>query len=123
MSVMSDEQARSGFPAQLATNGEDVVRVPVTGEQEDLVGIWKEYSEDLLSANHPQRELNEGERVERHGLLCVPRTQTVLRTDEWSILGELWQVQRIGSKFGGWRELYLQRDDKVRTTKPGRKLV
>lgn len=111
MSVLADEQARRGMPAQMSTNGESVVRTPKVGDPEPLVGLWKEYSEDLFSSNRPQRLLENGERIVRHGVLCVPRTQTVLDTDTWTVLGETWVVQRVGAAFGGWRELYLQLDD------------
>jgi WD40 repeat protein len=115
MSVISDEQARRGFPAHQRVNGTTVTRVLAAGGTDTVIGIWNEYSEDRLASLRPHRELAEGERVERHGLLQVDRTQTVLSSDKWTILGETWQTQRVGAVFGGYRELYLQRDDKVFT--------
>ena len=121
MSVLSDEQARRGFPAQQAVNGTPVVRITADGEEPvPLTGVWTEYSEDRLASLRPRRELDEGERVEKHGLLQVAESQAVLDSDQWTILGERWQTQRVGHVFGGYRELYLQRDDKVRTTRPAK---
>lgn len=119
MSVLSELQGAIGFPAHLDMNGETIERRPkgeaaITG----LRGVWTEYSEDQFSSQRPTREFDAaGNRVTRYGLLQVPESQDVLDTDAWLVLGEEWQVQRVGAVVSGYRELYLQRDDKKRTAK------
>ncbi len=119
MSVLSDLQASIGFAAHQGVNGDAVERRPKVGDPETgIVGVWLEYSEDRLSSQRPDRQFNDTtDRVTRHGLLQLPVDQTVADTDTWIVLGEAWQVQRIGAVGSGYRELYLQRDDKKRTAK------
>lgn len=121
MSLLADEQSRRGMPAHLRVNGDPVIRLPKNGTPETLPGgggVWNEYSEDQLSSQRPQRTTAEGLEVIRHGVLLLPVSQVVADDDQYKVLGELWQVQRIGAICGGYREVYLQRDDKTRTSKP-----
>jgi len=123
MSVHSDEQARRGFPAQQTFNGHSVTRHPQGGEPSTVTAVWHEYSEDKLSSQRPERSTEEGLRITRHGILLVPVSQTVLDTDQWTVLGEVWVVQRIGAASNGYRELYLQIDNMTRTSKAGKHRV
>ncbi len=121
MSFLADEQARVAFPEHQRVNGDAIVRLSAAGSDlATIVGVWSEYSEDQLSSQRPQRDLHEGERIIRHGLLLVDREQTVTDTDQWRILGEVWQVQRIGSINGGYREIYLEFNAKKRTSHPSK---
>lgn len=121
MSILADEQARRGFPVHQQVNGDPVTRIPATGDPvTGIVGVWTEYAEDRLSAMRPKRDMSEGLEIERHGLLLVASSLTVLDTDRWTVLGETWELQRVGQVGGGYRELYLQRNDKKRTSMPAR---
>jgi hypothetical protein len=122
MSVLSDDIARIGFPSSQQYLGTAVLRLTLSGDPADVVGVWKEFSEDQFSSQRPTRELDEGEEVVRHGLLLVPAATTVASSDQWRILTEVWQVQRIGAVQSGYRELYLQRNDKERTSRPNKKM-
>lgn len=117
MSVLADEQAIRAFPKHQEINGDDITRLTSADVRETVVGVWSEYSEDQLSSQRPTRSEDEGLRITRHGLLLVQRDQVVADTDQWVIVGELWQVQRLGTVISGYRELYLQTDDKKWTQK------
>jgi hypothetical protein len=124
MSRLADEQARRAFPRHQQVNGDSVSRI--TSDQvrtDDIVGVWNEYSEDQLSSQRPDRNLDEGLRITRHGLLLLAIDQAVDKGDSWIVIDEMWQVQRVGVVCEGYRELYLQRDDKDHTSKPARRRV
>lgn len=117
MSVLSDEIARRGFPSLQETTGTSATRTPTTGDPVPVTAVFNEYSEDRLAALRPKRELSHGEEIERHALLQVPEALTVAESDEWTVDGLVWQTQRIGSNKNGYREIYLQRNDKKTTRK------
>lgn len=108
------------FAVLIEQHGNDntVARKPFpTGDLvEDIAAVWMENYVD-------RRVTDEGERSVRTGNLQVYDDPSYLETDQWVINGEVWTQQHLHSRDGGIRTIYLQRDDKVRTTKPGRKLV
>jgi len=120
MSILSDEQARRAMPVHMRTNGSKVTRIVGGVKTPNIDGIWVEYSEDQLSSQRPVRDTSEGLRVTRHGLLLLNEGSPVTENDQWLIKDELWQTQRVGAEIGGYREMYLQRDDQEHTTRAAR---
>lgn len=120
MSILSSEQARRAVPRHMTGNGDPVTRIAGGLRTPDIQGIWLEYSEDQLSSQRPVRDLTEGKRVTRHGLLLLNQDQAIDQADQWLVLGELWQTQRIGAVCSGYREMYLQRDDQEHTQRAAR---
>lgn len=122
MSVLRDIQRDVCVSAHMAINGETVTRITREGvSTTGIIALWTEYSEDRLSSQRPSRELDEGEEIERHGLLQVELSQAFDERDVWVIFGEKWVVQRVGANTAGVQEIYLQLNDKRKTSRPAKR--
>lgn len=122
MSVLRDIQRDICVPAHMAFNGETVTRITREGvSTTGITALWVEYSEDRLSSQRPSRELDEGEEIERHGLLQVALDQAFDERDVWVVLGEKWVVQRVGANTAGIQEIYLQLNDKRKTSRASKR--
>ncbi len=121
MSVLSDMMSSMVMPAMLDISGVTATRITHDGtETPGIAVLWHEYAEDRLASLRPKRDTAEGLEIERHGLMQLLPSQTYDERDCWMILDEKWCVQRVGPIVSGYRELYMQLNDKRSTRKAAR---
>jgi len=98
-------------------HAEAVTRVPVSGGSASVLAVWE--PDEYQSIAGPRVDMSAGRRVERTGRLFISSTQTALLTDTWTINGETWLPEKVGSSDFGCKIVFVKREDLQRTEKSG----